>query len=62
MGILVALGVNNWNEERKERTVEEKILKEIRSDLDSTLDEIEGDLRSAMSQRDATFRVLQYIE
>ena len=34
IGILLALQVNNWNEDRKERTSEQKILNEILIDLE----------------------------
>ena len=37
IGILLALQVNNWNEDRKERTSEQKILNEILIDLEFLL-------------------------
>jgi len=33
IGILIALTINNWNEERKENTIVKKVLKDIRYDL-----------------------------
>ena len=33
IGILIALSINNWNENRKERTIEINYLKNIKSDL-----------------------------
>jgi hypothetical protein len=33
IGILIALSINNWNEERKIDKLEVKVLKEIASDL-----------------------------
>jgi sensor domain CHASE-containing protein len=33
IGILIALSINNWNEQRKERQIEQSILKEIRNNL-----------------------------
>lgn len=41
IGILIALQVNNWNEERIGRNQEVKILREIRNDLKSNYVEIE---------------------
>ena len=37
IGILIALQVNNWNEIRREKTVEFKILEEIKANLETTL-------------------------
>lgn len=44
IGILIALQINNWNEQRKRSLTELKILKEISSDLEETLNEIKIDL------------------
>ena len=33
IGILIALTINNWNEERKEKTIVKNVLKDIRNDL-----------------------------
>ena len=43
VGILIALQINNWNEERKLRILEIKTLKELRSDLDQSLVDIDDD-------------------
>src|SRR6056297_2698559 len=50
IGILIALQVNNWNEERKERNQEVKILREIRNDLKSNYMEIE-DIHLSIEQK-----------
>ncbi len=41
IGILIALQINNWNDQRIERKFESSILKEITSNLDSDLENIE---------------------
>lgn len=46
IGILLALQINNWNEARKERLQEIKIYREILSDLEATLSEVNRDLDS----------------
>ena len=40
IGILIALQINNWNEERKERTLELKLLVELKTGLQSDQDGI----------------------
>ena len=44
IGILLALQVNNWNEQRKYRTLEKEILREINQEFKSNLQELEGTL------------------
>ena len=43
IGILIALQINTWNENRKARGIEIETLKELRSDLKQSLFDIEGD-------------------
>ncbi len=38
IGILLALQVNNWNEQRKDRIIEKKLLQQYRSELNYNLD------------------------
>lgn len=40
IGILIALSINNWNEERKYKTVEIKILKDLKSDIQENIDNL----------------------
>ena len=41
VGILLALKVNNWNESNKQKQEELQILKELRSDLEFTIEELD---------------------
>ena len=43
IGILIALQINNWNEDRKARALELKTLKELRADLIQTREDIRSD-------------------
>jgi hypothetical protein len=43
IGILIALQINTWNENRQSRAVELKTLKELRADLIQTLEDIRSD-------------------
>ena len=44
LGILLALQVNNWNEERIEKKIERKLLLEMMQDLRATLNELSTDI------------------
>ena len=44
IGILIALSINNWNEGKKRTAQEVEILKEIRSELEGAIEELEGDI------------------
>ena len=46
IGILIALSINNWNEKNKLVAKEVKILKEIKSELQSSLRDLDSDIRS----------------
>ncbi|MEY8022107.1 DUF6090 family protein [Muriicola sp. SD30] len=45
IGILIALQVNNWNENRKLRNTEIGLLIELKEDLIETLDDLETDIK-----------------
>jgi len=46
VGILIALQVNNWNNELENRLLEVKILEEIQSNLENDLEEIKDDINT----------------
>ena len=46
IGILIALSINNWNEGKKRTAQEVKILKEIVSELETAVDDLEDDIES----------------
>ena len=46
IGILIALQVNNWNEARKEKLIETKLLTELKEDLDETLYDLKSDINT----------------
>lgn len=47
IGILIALKINNWNENRKELVIEQKILKELQSDFLYNKNELEKNIAKA---------------
>ncbi len=46
IGILIALQINNWNEQRKENQFERKVLKEILSDTEEDIIETNNGIKS----------------
>ena len=50
IGILIALSINNWNEERKERLLENEILSDLLIDLNKDLTELQ---ESAENEKNA---------
>jgi hypothetical protein len=46
IGILIALQVNNWNEERRERTIERDLLLELKEDLNETMADLKNDINT----------------
>ena len=45
IGILIALQINNWNEVHKSKAIEIQLLKQMKSDLQSNLKDVEFNLR-----------------
>ena len=45
VGILIALSVNNWNEENKERLVEKELLQQFHTELNSDINAIKNTLK-----------------
>ena len=61
IGILIALQINTWNEERKTRLIEIKTLNEIQANLYIDLDEINSDITIMDSVNNAGMAVIDYI-
>ncbi|MCJ7467029.1 MAG: DUF6090 family protein [Maribacter sp.] len=62
IGILIALQINTWNDQRKEQILEVKILKEIYSNLALDLVEIKQDISIQDSVNVAGHKILQFIK
>ena len=62
IGILIALQINNWNENRKLRITQEKTLKELRSDLAQSLLDVESDMgyfKTCLASNQALLKAIQ---
>jgi len=62
IGILIALQINNWNENRKEQNVELRILEEIKANLETTLSNFKSDTLYNTKTLAYYRKINQYIE
>lgn len=62
VGILIALQINNWNEQRKTNELEIKILKELHSNLTLDLKEIHSDVEYMNDINAACKNIKYYLE
>ena len=62
IGILVALSINNWNEDRKERKLEVNILNEIAKNLENDLVAIDDGIRVTTIYRDNNLNIYKHLE
>ena len=59
IGILIALSINNWNEERKNRAFEKEILEQIRANLIKdklSLESIQDNFKNAINSTDKVLK------
>ena len=61
-GIIIAFSLNNWNEGRKTKNIEVKILKELKSDLEANYKEIEGIRNMALGSYIRFDSLIYYLE
>ncbi|MCA0133794.1 DUF6090 family protein [Winogradskyella alexanderae] len=61
MGILIALQINNWNEERKDRKREQVILKNLQIDFKTNINNVNEAYDSFMQAYDASASLLEII-
>ena len=62
IGILIALQINNWNEERSQRKLEQSILLEMKENLLFDLADIRGNIARDSTYIKATSKVLKSLE
>ncbi len=62
IGILIALQVNNWNEERKEHVIEQQILEQLSMDLQGALGDINGNIESLDQSMESTDILIQHMD
>ena len=62
IGILIALQINNWNENRKERQQEQVLLKQLQSEFQSNLEQLDGKIELRKTMSDASLKLIDYID
>ncbi len=61
IGILIAIQINNWNENKKLKLIEYKVLTAIRQDLIKTLKDVEADTRLNEISLNSALNIQKYI-
>lgn len=62
IGILIAVSINNWNEGRKNRLIEQKLLSELKENLQINLSRLDRDLVLEQRTIDAVDLVVNHID
>ncbi len=62
IGILIALQINTWNEQRKDRAEEQIILNQLRQEFMSNLDQLDEKIGMRKSIIHASIRLFNYID
>jgi hypothetical protein len=61
LGILIALQINNWNEERKNRNKEQSILKNLQTDFIANINNVDKTYNSFLEAYEASANLLEII-
>lgn len=62
IGILIALSINNWNEERTERREEMAILKQLKTEFNANLSQLDDKIGLKTNLINAVTKLFQYID
>ncbi len=62
LGILIALQINNWNEDRKERAQEQELLLQLQSEFQSNLEQLDQKTAMRDQMTDAALTLLHNID
>jgi len=62
IGILIALQINNWNENRKERLQEQALLVQLQSEFNSNLKQLNEKITIRRNMYNSSLKLLHYID
>ncbi len=62
IGILIALQINNWNENKKDRQEEKALLIQLKSEFESNLKQLDQKIDIRNSMITASFKLLEYVD
>ena len=62
IGILLALQINNWNENRKAQKKEQELLLQLQSEFESNLKQLDGKIALRIAMINASFKLLEYVD
>ena len=62
IGILIALSINNWNENRKERAQEQELLLQLQSEYQSNLEQLDEKTQIREQTISASLKLIHYID
>ncbi len=62
IGILIALQINNWNENRKDATKEQELLLQLQSEFQSNLEQLDQKITLRNDMIKASFKLLDYVD
>ena len=62
IGILIALSINNWNEQRKEIIQEQKILLQLKLEFNKNLEQLDEKISMRLDILQASTKLLRYID
>jgi len=62
IGILIALQINNWNEERKDRIREQAILNQLKTEFKNNLTQLDQKNKSKRESINSALQLIKYID
>lgn len=59
IGILIALSINNWNENRKDRIIKQVVLKQLKEDYQANLTQLEEKMNTRINIINSGVKILR---
>lgn len=62
IGILIALQINNWNEDKKDRIQEQELLNQLQSEFKSNLEQLDQKIGMRNEMVSASLKLIRYLD